>query len=125
MEGKMNLKERANKLKTDVPAVFLALKHKSTPWYAKISAAFVVIYALSPIDLIPDFIPFFGFLDDLIILPALIALTVKWIPGDVFNECKARSEGMWNGGKPEKWYYAIPFVVIWLILIALIVCAFI
>lgn len=121
----MDLKERASKLKTDIPAVFLALKHRKTPWYAKITAAVVVIYALSPIDLIPDFIPFLGFLDDLIILPALIALTVKWIPAEVFNECRQRSEGSWNGGKPEKWYYAIPFILIWIILIALIICAFI
>ena len=121
----MDLKERASKLKTDIPAVFLALKHKKTPWYAKITAATVIIYALSPIDLIPDFIPFLGFLDDLIILPALIALTVKWIPDDVFAECRAKSEGLWNNGKPEKWYYAIPFALIWLLIIALIICAFI
>ncbi len=119
----MDLKERASRLKTDVPAVFLALKHKKTPWYAKITAAIVVIYALSPIDLVPDFIPFFGFLDDLIILPALITLTVKWIPHQIFEECRTRSEGMWNDGRPEKWYYGIPFVLIWLLIIALIVCA--
>ena len=53
----MTLKERAKKLKTDVPAVFLALKSKQTPWYAKIVAVIVVVYALSPVDLIPDFIP--------------------------------------------------------------------
>ena len=121
----MNLKERASKLKTDVPAIFLALKHSKTPWFAKITAATVVIYALTPIDLIPDFIPFFGFLDDLIILPALIAITVKWIPNDVFCECREMSRGMWNGGKPKKWYYAIPFALVWIILIALIIFALI
>ena len=67
------LKDRAKKLKTDIPAVFLALKDKRTPWYARILAAVIVVYALSPIDLIPDFIPVLGYLDDLIILPALIA----------------------------------------------------
>ena len=122
---KMNLKERAKKLKTDVPAVFLALKRKETPWYAKIMAAIVVVYALSPIDLVPDFIPILGYLDDLIILPVLIALTVKFIPKTVFEECRAQSEGMWQNGKPEKWYYAIPFVLIWMIVIALIVIAII
>ena len=70
------LKDRAKKLKTDIPAVFLALKDKRTPWYARILAAVIVVYALSPIDLIPDFIPVLGYLDDLIILPALIALIV-------------------------------------------------
>ena len=121
----MKLRERAKKLKTDVPAVFLALKRKETPWYAKIMAAIVVVYALSPIDLVPDFIPILGYLDDVIILPALIALTVKLIPKTVFAECRTQSEGMWQDGKPKKWYYAIPFVLIWIAVIALIVFAII
>jgi uncharacterized membrane protein YkvA (DUF1232 family) len=121
----MKLREKAKKLTTDVPAMFLALKNKGTPWYAKIMAAMVVVYALSPIDLIPDFIPILGYLDDLIILPALIALTIKLIPGEVFAECRAQSEGVWQGGKPQKWYYAVPFVLIWVAVIALIVVAFV
>ena len=121
----MNLKEQAKKLKTDVPAVFLALKEKRTPWYAKFLAAIVVVYALSPVDLIPDFIPVLGYLDDVIILPALIVWCIKCIPSDVFEECRARAEGMWNNGKPKKWYYAIPFVLIWLTVIVLIVIEFI
>ena len=117
------LKDRAKKLKTDVPAVFLALKEKRTPWYAKIIAAVVVVYALSPIDLIPDFVPVLGYLDDIIILPALIAWCVSCIPDEVFADCRLRAEGMWNDGKPKKWYYAVPFVLIWLGVIALIVIA--
>lgn len=119
------LTDRAQKVKTDIPAVFLALKDKRTPWYAKIIAVAVVGYALSPIDLIPDFIPFLGYLDDLIILPALIALCVKCIPADVFADCRSRAERVWSQGKPEKWYYAVPFVLIWIVVIALIVLAFI
>ena len=119
----MTLKERAKQLKTDVPAVFLALKRKDTPWLARLLAAIVVIYALSPVDLIPDFIPVLGYLDDLLILPALIALTAKRIPPEVLTQCRAQAEGMWNGGKPEKWYYAVPFVLIWAAVIALIVIA--
>ena len=119
------LKERAKKLKTDIPAVFLAIKEKRTPWYAKVIAAVIVVYALSPIDLIPDFIPVLGYLDDIIILPALIAWCVKCIPNDVFDRCRNRAEGMWSGGKPEKWYYAIPFVLIWVAVIALIIIAFV
>ncbi len=117
----MDLKERAKKLKTDIPAVFLALKDRRTPWYAKILAAVVVVYALSPVDLIPDFIPVLGYLDDLILLPALIALCIRCIPKDVFASCRSRAQGMWGNGKPEKWYYAIPFVLIWVAVIALIV----
>lgn len=119
------LSERAKKLKTDIPAVFLALKEKRTPWYAKIIAAAVVVYALSPIDLIPDFIPVLGYLDDLILLPALITWCVRCIPEEVFADCRNRAEGMWGNGKPEKWYYTVPFVLIWVIVIALIVLAFI
>ena len=119
------LKERAKRLKTDIPAVFLALKEKRTPWYAKIIAAVIVVYALSPIDLIPDFIPVLGYLDDIIILPALIAWCVKCIPNDVVEDCRHRTEGLWSSGKPGKWYYAIPFVLIWGAVIALIIIAFI
>lgn len=122
-DRQMNLKERAKSLKTDVTAVFLALKSRKTPWYAKITAAIVVIYALSPVDLIPDFIPFLGYLDDLIILPALIALTIKLIPEEVFSECRKRAEEVWQDGKPQKWYYAVPFVLIWIAVIGLIVIA--
>lgn len=73
----MNLKERAKKLKTDIPAVFLALKHEKTPVGAKILAALTVAYALSPIDLIPDFIPVIGYLDDLLLLPVMVTWTIK------------------------------------------------
>lgn len=121
----MNFQESAKNLKTDIPAVFLALKRKDTPWYAKVVAAIVVVYALSPIDLIPDFIPVLGYLDDVIILPALVALTVKLIPKSVFMECQAQAEGMWENRKSKKWYYAIPFVLIWVAVITLIVIAFI
>ena len=119
----MNLKERAKKLKSDVPAVFIALKDKETPIPAKILAFLTVAYALSPIDLIPDFIPVLGYLDDVILLPALVALTVKCIPKEVWERSVKRSEGLWDNGKPKKWYYAIPIVIFWLVIIAVIVKA--
>ena len=83
--GSVNLKERAQQLKIEIPAVFLCLKHKRTPLSAKILAGITLLYALSPIDLIPDFIPVLGYLDDVILLPALIALTIKLVPQDVFE----------------------------------------
>jgi uncharacterized membrane protein YkvA (DUF1232 family) len=95
----MTLKERAQSLKRDIPAVFLALKDKDTPISAKVLAGITVCYALSPVDLIPDFIPVLGYLDDLILLPALIALTVKLIPGEVWERNRARSEHLWETGK--------------------------
>ncbi|MDO4962190.1 MAG: YkvA family protein [Eubacteriales bacterium] len=117
MEG---LKERAAGLKKDIPAVFLALKRKDTPFPAKMTAALAIIYALSPIDLIPDFIPVIGYLDDLILLPVLIALTVKLIPGEIFEECRKEAEGMWQDGKPVKCYYALPFIAVWLLVLYLV-----
>lgn len=116
----MNLKERAKQLKIDIPAVFIALKKKETPAIAKIFAGITIIYALSPIDLIPDFIPVLGYLDDVIILPCLIALTVRLIPPDMFAEYRIRAEGLWINDKPKKWYFALPFVAIWLLMIYLI-----
>ena len=121
----MSLKEKAKQLKTDVPAVFLALKDKKVPWYAKLFAVLTVVYALSPIDLIPDFIPVLGYLDDLIILPVLVALTVKFIPKDVFEDYRQRARDLWQNGKPKRWYYAIPIVLVWALLITLLILAFI
>ena len=121
----MNLKERAKKLKTDIPAIFLALKDKETPIIAKIFAGITVAYALSPIDLIPDFIPILGYLDDVILLPAFVALTIKFIPNDILEKKRKLSERMWENGKQKKWYYAIPIVLIWiLIVIWILKCIF-
>ena len=117
----MTLKERARRLKQDVPAVFLALKDRDTPLLAKILAGVTVAYALSPIDLVPDFVPVLGYLDDVLLLPALIALTVKLIPKKVWVRCQAESENMWKDSKPKKWYFAIPIVLIWLLIIWMII----
>ena len=119
----MILMEKREQLKIDIPAVFLALGEKKTPWYAKIFAAITVAYALSPIDFIPDFIPVLGYLDDLVILPLLVALTVKFIPTDVFADYRERAKDMWKDGKPKRWYYAIPIVLIWALIVFLVVMA--
>lgn len=120
----MDLKANAKKLKTDIPAVFLALKDKETPFIAKIFATITVAYALSPIDLVPDFIPVLGYLDDVILLPVLVALTIRLIPKDVMDRRRKQSEGMWDAGKPKKWYYAIPIMMIWLLMIIVILKCF-
>ena len=91
-----------------------------TPILAKIFAGIAVAYALSPIDLIPDFIPVLGYLDDVIILPMFVVMTLKFIPKDMIEKYRKEAEGMWQGGKPKKWYYAIPIVVIWLLVLLLI-----
>lgn len=82
-----SLKSKANELKENLIILYLAFKHQATPWYAKLLIGLVISYALSPLDLIPDFIPILGYLDDLILIPAGIALAIKLIPEDVIAEC--------------------------------------
>jgi uncharacterized membrane protein YkvA (DUF1232 family) len=106
----------ARSIKRDVHAVYLAARDPRTPWYAKALAIGVVAYALSPIDLIPDFIPVLGQLDELIILPAGIWLVVRFIPPDVMNEHRAAAavaEQM-----PRSMAGALMIVLIWIVLIA-------
>lgn len=117
----MQLKEKAKKLKTDIPTVFIALKDKDTPLMAKIMAALTVGYALSPIDLVPDFIPVLGFLDDLIILPTFVTITIKLIPEEIWMKSKKEADGLWKNGKPKKWYYAIPIIVLWCLVLWLFI----
>ncbi len=121
VDGFMQLEERAKQLKIDIPAVFISLKKKETPILAKILAAVTIAYALSPIDFIPDFIPVIGLLDDVILLPGLIAIVIKLIPANVLTKCREEATDLWTNGKPKKWYFALPIVVIWLALIYLIV----
>ncbi len=116
------ISQKSKQLKTKIVAVYLALRRKDTPMLAKIAAGITVGYALSPIDLIPDFIPVLGYLDDFIILPLLIALSVKLIPQRIMEECEAQALGMWQNGRPKKWYFALPILAIWVAIAALIFC---
>lgn len=115
------LKENVKKLKTDIPALFIAFSDKETPISARIMAGIIIVYALSPIDLIPDFVPVLGYLDDLFVLPLLVTLAVKLIPKNVWERCKEAAENMWADGKPKKWYYGIPVILVWVLVIAIIV----
>lgn len=117
----MDLKARARRLKSDIPAVFIALRKRETPVIAKIFAGITIGYALSPIDLIPDFIPVIGLLDDVILLPVFIAVTIKFIPPKIFNECRIEAKNLWSSGKPKKWYFAVPIILIWIALILLVI----
>jgi uncharacterized membrane protein YkvA (DUF1232 family) len=85
------LKEWARRIKRDVVALTIAARHPGVPWHARMLAVLVTAYALSPIDLIPDFIPVLGYLDDIVIVPAGIALAIRLIPADVMTECRVRA----------------------------------
>lgn len=117
----MSLKERAHKLRRDIPAVYLALKKQETPLLAKICAAMAIVYALSPIDLIPDFIPVLGYLDDVLLLPLLVTLMIKLIPDEIFKQCRIESEGIWQDQKPQRLIYALPIFIFWVVVIFMIV----
>lgn len=116
----MNLKKRAKQLKEDIPALYLAMKSKNTPILAKLLAFLTVAYALSPIDLIPDFIPIIGYLDDLILLPLLVVLTIKIIPKEVWLQSKEQAKALITTKQMKKWYYVLPVIVIWLLIFGLI-----
>jgi uncharacterized membrane protein YkvA (DUF1232 family) len=111
-----DLKERARLLKAETVALYLAARHPGTPCYAKLLAAGVVAYAFSPIDLIPDFIPVLGYVDDLILIPMGIALAIKMIPPPVLAECRARAQQVIADGKPVSRVAAVVIIVIWLVL---------
>jgi uncharacterized membrane protein YkvA (DUF1232 family) len=114
------LKEKAGLLKTQTFTLLLAAGHKKTPWYAKAFMILVVGYALSPIDLIPDFIPVLGYLDDLIIIPVGIYLALKMIPKDVYRECRAKAESEAINTK-AKWIGLGIILFVWLIVITIVV----
>lgn len=105
-------KQWARGLKRDVVALWIAARDRRTPWYAKAVAAFVAAYALSPIDLIPDFIPVVGYLDDLLIVPAGIALAIRLIPTDLMAEF--RREAHRRDVQPRSSIATAIIIAIWL-----------
>jgi uncharacterized membrane protein YkvA (DUF1232 family) len=114
---KKRLKEKSADLALKIPALYLSFKDRRTPRLAKILALIAVAYALSPVDLIPDFIPAAGYLDDLVLLPALAACAIRRIPEEVWLENLALAKDMWKDGKPGRWYYAIPVFAVYALLI--------
>jgi uncharacterized membrane protein YkvA (DUF1232 family) len=109
-------KQRARQLKTETYAIYLACKDPRVPWYARVFAGFVVAYAFSPIDLIPDVIPILGYLDDLVLVPLGIMLVLKMMPPAVLAECREKAEAAMAQGKPTSRLAALVIVGIWLLL---------
>ena len=112
-------KQWVRHLEGETFALYLAARHPQTPWYAKLFVALVVAYALSPIDLIPDFVPVLGYLDDLILVPFGIALALKMIPSFVMSECRARALESMAAVKPRSRIMAAVIIAIWILLGAL------
>ena len=110
------LAQRARTIRRDVHALYLAARDPRTPWYAKVLATFIAAYALSPIDLIPDFIPVLGYLDELVLLPLGIALMVKLIRHEIMAEHRAAAARA--GTRPRSVIAAAIIAAIWLTLTA-------
>ena len=115
------LKERAAKLKKETYALYLAYRTPETPLLAKIVAIFVVAYALSPIDLIPDFIPVLGYLDDLLLVPLGIALAIRLIPKPIMERCRADADARLEKGTAGGKVVAGVIIALWAIIAALVV----
>ncbi|MCP5245171.1 MAG: DUF1232 domain-containing protein [Burkholderiales bacterium] len=115
------VKHRLNQLKNDTYALYLAAQDPRTPWYVKIMIAAIVGYALSPVDLIPDFIPFFGYLDDLIVLPIGIAFAIRLIPHQVMADCRARALALEveNSQLPVSWTAGIVVILLWVFIMVI------
>lgn len=108
-------KKQVKRLKSETYALYLAARDPRVPWYAKAMILFVVAHTLSPIDLIPDFIPVLGYLDDLIIAPLGIAIAIKLIPSEVLSECRQQAQQMFAEDQPPNKWAAVVILTIWLV----------
>lgn len=112
----MRLREKAEKvrkkIRKDLYTLYFAYRHPKTPWYARIIIGLTAAYALSPMDLIPDFIPVIGYLDDLIIVPAGISLSLRLIPDSVISECRERADNERISSR-LRWGVAAIIILFW------------
>ena len=113
------LKQRARHLKAETFALYLAARDPRTPWYAKLLVAGIVAYAFSPIDLIPDFVPVLGYLDDLILIPVGITLAIRLVPDSVLTDCRAQAQEIFKNEKPVSRIAVVVIAVIWIALATL------
>jgi uncharacterized membrane protein YkvA (DUF1232 family) len=111
------LKQAADRLKTEIAVLAIVYRDPRTPWYARAVIFFVIAHTLSPIDLIPDFIPVLGYLDDLVIVPLGIALAIRLVPKEVFVEARAKVASQPEITGISGWWFGGPVIVIWVLII--------
>jgi uncharacterized membrane protein YkvA (DUF1232 family) len=114
-------KNWSKKLKLQTYTLYYAYKDPMTPWYAKVLSAAVVAYAFSPIDLIPDFVPMLGYLDDLILIPLGIALAVKLIPKEIMIRCRQQAKERIDSKRPVNWIAGGIIIAIWIMVFCAVV----
>lgn len=118
-------REKVRNIKRQTYAVYLACRDPRTPWYAKSLGILIVGYAFSPVDLIPDFIPILGYLDDLILIPLGIKLVIGMIPREVMAEYREKADAALDKSNPANWVAAAVIIMIWILIITwLIVTVF-
>ncbi len=110
------IKSWAKKLKRQIFILYFAYKDERVPWYAKLFSAGVVAYTFSPIDLIPDFIPILGYLDEVILVPIGIMFAMKMIPKAVLADCEVKAEELMKNGKPKNWVAGSLIILLWMFL---------
>lgn len=113
------LRDWARRLRAEALALYFAARDPRTPWYARLVVAGVVAYALSPIDLIPDFVPVLGYLDDLVLLPLGIALALRMIPAEVMAAARDRARAELDAPRPRSRAAAAVVAAIWIAAAAL------
>ena len=114
LSNRVSLRERAHRLKRDTLAVWYASLDQRTPWYARLLAGLVAAYAFSPIDLVPDFIPVLGYLDDLLLIPLGVGLAVRLIPAGVMADCRQQAAQALSQPHPKLWQGALIIAALWL-----------
>ena len=110
------IRTRSKELKREISALYLACKRKDVALLAKLIVGVVIAYALSPVDLIPDFIPLLGYLDDLVLIPLGIRIAIMLIPQSIMQECRREAEGLFSEGKPQNWMAGAVIISIWFIM---------
>lgn len=109
-------RQRAAEAESSVYALYLAYRDPRVPWYARMMVAAVVAYALSPIDLIPDFVPVLGYLDDVVLIPLGAAIAWRMIPQDVMAECRLAAQELIRDRPPVSRLGAVMVVILWILL---------
>lgn len=115
------LKNHAKRLKKEAYALYIATRDPRVPWYAKVFMSLVLAYTFSPIDLVPDFIPVLGYLDDLILVPLGIALAIKMIPAQAMIDARQQVDDSLQQGEPIIRGGAVIVIAVWLITLAVVI----
>ncbi len=115
------LKQTARRLKTEINVLAVVYRDPRTPWHAKAVIFLVIAYSLSPVDLIPDFVPLLGYLDDLILVPAGIALAIRLVPKEIFSDARERVANQPENAGISGWWAAVLIIFFWICIILWVV----